>query len=289
MKEILYKYLELTKPKVTLLNLLVGATCFVLASFQSLNFVNLIVFCVAGYLACGGSCALNCFYDQDTDRVMQRTSKRAIPSGLITPFKALAFGLALTGTGVVAGSIFLNPLTGFIMLLGASIYVIVYTIVLKRTSSWNVVIGGFAGCCAAISGWTAAANAISLLPILVSTVDFLWTPGHLWGLAMKKLKEYKNAGIPMLPVTVGIKKTARIVLAFDLAAIAFSLVLPLLGVAGMLYATVAGFAGSWFLLQNGRLVKFPSETNGFRLFLSSMPYLTFLMIGLILDRLLLFL
>ena len=156
---------------------------------------------------------------------------------------------------------------------------------LKRKSSLNVVIGGLAGCFAALSGWTAAANTLSLLPLLVSAVDFLWTPGHLWGLAMKKVKEYKEAGIPMLPVTSGLKKAAQITFLFNIAAIVFSLTLPALGLAGVVYAAFAFSAGAWFTLESRKLLVHPSETQGFKIFLTSMPYLAFLMTGLILDKL----
>jgi heme o synthase len=286
MKQNIGKYIELTKPKVTLLNLLVGVTCFVLASFPSVDPLKLAVFAFAGYLACGGCGALNCVYDQDTDKLMKRTSKRALPSGAITPRKALIFGSALTVCGIALSGLFFNPLTALMMGLGAAFYLAVYTILLKRTSSLNVVIGGFAGCFAALSGWTAIANSVSLLPLLVSTVDFFWTPGHLWGLAIKKAKEYKMAGIPMLPVTSGLRKAAKATFLLNIAAVGFSLTLPLLGLSGVLYALVAVSAGTWFMLESRRLLVSPSETLGFRVFLASMPYLGLLMVGLIIDRLL---
>ena len=117
--------------------------------------------------------------------------------------------------------LFFNPLTAYMIGLGAAFYLIVYTVWLKRISPWNVVIGGFAGCFAALSGWTAAVNTVSLLPLLVAMVDFLWTPGHLWGLAIKKMNEYKAAGIPMLPVTVGITRASQIVFGLNVLTVAF--------------------------------------------------------------------
>jgi heme o synthase len=278
------RYLELTKPKVTLLNLLVGATCFVLAAFPVINWINLTIFLVAGYLACGGCGVLNCIYDQDTDKLMHRTSKRAIPSGTITSHEALLFGSILTGAGISLSYFFFSALTAFMMILGTVFYLVVYTILLKRISSWNVVIGGLAGCFAALSGWTAAANSVSMLPLMISAVDFIWTPGHLWGLAIKKVREYKRAGIPMLPVTVGIRKAAQITFLFNVAAIALSLVLPVLGLAGVLYSALAVFAGIWFAVESRRLLVFPSEAGGFKIFLASMPYLAFLMAGLLIDK-----
>jgi len=285
MKQKINKYIELTKPKVTLLNLLVGVTCFTLAAFPSVNLLKMALFALAGYLACGGCGVLNCVYDQDTDKLMQRTSKRAIPSGTISQFEALVFGSALTAAGIGISYFFFNFLTSLMMVAGTAFYLLVYTFLLKRTSSLNVVIGGLAGCFAALSGWTAAVNNVSMLPLLVSTVDFLWTPGHLWGLAMKKVKEYKAAGIPMLPVTLGLKKAAKVTFIFNIAAIGFSLTLPFLGVSGMLYALVAVSAGAWFMFENRKLLVSPSETLGFRVFLASMPYLGLLMVGLVIDRL----
>jgi protoheme IX farnesyltransferase len=286
MKGKIGKYLELTKPKVTLLNLLVGVACFFLAVFPSVNWIALLVFCVVGYLVCGGCGVLNCVYDQSVDKKMERTSKRAIPSGAVTPLKAMFFGTVLTASGISISYVFFNALTAVMMILGAIFYLVVYTVLLKRKSSLNVVIGGTAGCFAALSGWAAASNTISLLPLLISTVDFLWTPGHLWGLAMKKTKEYRAAGIPMLPTVKSIRKTAQVIFIFNLAAIASSLVAPLLGLSGFLYCGVAVFGGTWFMLENRKLLLFPSENQGFRIFLISMPYLALLMIGLMMDKLL---
>jgi protoheme IX farnesyltransferase len=163
-------------------------------------------------------------------------------------------------------------------------YLLIYTIWLKRASPWNVVIGGFAGCFAALSGWTAAVNTVSLVPLLVAGLDFLWTPGHLWGLAIKKMKEYKQAGIPMLPVKVGIIRASNVVFLLNVVTVAFSFLLPLFGLTGAVYLGFAVLAGSGFLFQNRGLLFSASEANGFKAFIASMPYLALLMLGLILDK-----
>jgi len=284
MKGKLSKYVELTKPKVTLLNLLVGITCFVLAAFPSIDWVKLAVFSVAGYFAAGGCGVLNSVYDHDIDKAMPRTSKRAIPAGYVTRRNALFFGSALTALGLAISFFAFNVLTAEMMALGVVFYLAVYTVWLKRVSSWNVVIGGAAGCFAALSGWTAAVNALSLLPLLISAVGFLWTPGHLWGLAIKKVKEYRKAGIPMLPVTRGLRRAAQAAWLFNCGAVALSLLLSLLGLAGLLYSAVAVSAGAWFLYESRRLMVFPSEALGFRVFVVSMPYLACLMAGLVIDK-----
>ena len=121
MKQKISKYIELTKPKVTLLNLLVGVTCFALAAFPSVNLIKLALFALAGYLACGGCGVLNCVYDQDTDKLMQRTSKRAIPSGTVSQLEALVFGSILTATGIGISYFFFNMLTAVMMVAGLGI------------------------------------------------------------------------------------------------------------------------------------------------------------------------
>jgi heme o synthase len=285
MKQKIGKYLELTKPKVTLLNLLVGVTCFVLAAFPSVNLVRMAMFSFIGYLAAGGCGVLNSVYDQDIDKLMARTSKRAIPSGNVSPKMGMAFGIIMIAAGLVLSYLFFNALTILMIGLGTVFYLFIYTVLLKRLSPWNVVIGGFAGCFAGLSGWTAAVNTLSLMPLLIAMLDFLWTPGHLWGLAIKKVKEYKKAGIPMLPVTVGINKASRVVFLLNTFTVAFSFLLPLSHLTGSIYLVVAFLAGAAFLFQNRGLLFRTSETHGFKVFIASMPYLACLMLALIVDKL----
>jgi len=278
------KYFELTKPKVTLLNLLVGLACFVLAAFPAINWSKLALFSIVGYLAAGGCGVLNSVYDKDIDKLMARTSKRAIPSGHIASNKAVIFGVAMIAGSFGLSIFFFNPLTALMLGFGAAFYLVIYTVWLKRLSPWNVVIGGFAGCFAALSGWTAALNAVSLMPLLVAMLDFLWTPGHLWGLAIKKVKEYKSAGIPMLPVTVGIARASQVVFALNVLTVGFSFLFPLMHLTGTIYLIVAVAAGFVFLFQNRGLLASAAETAGFKVFIASMPYLACLMFGLILDK-----
>ena len=284
MKEKIGKYLELTKPKVTLLNLLVGVTCFLLAAYPTVDWPKLAAFSIVGYLAAGGCGVLNSVYDRDVDKLMTRTSKRAIPSGYVTSTKALTFGIALIAFSFVFSFLLFNPLTFLMLALGLVFYLAIYTVWLKRTSPWNVVIGGFAGCFAGFAGWAAAAGTLNSTALLVGALDFLWTPGHLWGLAMKKISEYKIAGIPMLPVKVGLIKAALVVFVLNVVTVAFSFLFPLFGLTGVVYFGFAILAGSGFLFQNRGLLFSASEANGFKVFIASMPYLALLMLGLILDK-----
>jgi|WetSurMetagenome_2_1015567.scaffolds.fasta_scaffold55049_3 heme o synthase len=284
MKEKIGKYLELTKPKVTLLNLLVGVTCFLLAAYPIVDWLKLASFSIVGYLAAGGCGVLNSVYDRDVDKLMTRTSKRAIPAGYISTTKALTFGTVLLVASFAFSYLFFNPLTSLMLALGLVFYLAIYTVWLKRTSPWNVVIGGFAGCFAGFAGWAAAAGTLSLTALLVGALDFLWTPGHLWGLAMKKIREYKIAGIPMLPVKVGLSKAGLVVFVLNVVTVVFSFLFPLFGLTGIVYLGFAILAGSGFLFQNRSLLLSASEANGFKVFIASMPYLGLLMLGLILDK-----
>ena len=152
-----------------------------------------------GYFAAGGVGVLNSVYDRDVDKLMTRTSRRVIPAGYISTTKALTLAQSFNRSFAFA-YFFFNPLTFLMLASGLVFYLAIYTVWLKRTSPWNVVIGGFAGCFAGFAGSAATAGTLSLTALLVGALDFLWTPGHLWGLAMKKIREYKIAGIPMLPV-----------------------------------------------------------------------------------------
>ena len=284
MKQKIDRYLQLTKPKVTLLNLLVGVTCFVLAEFPAITWFKLALFAVIGYLAAGGCGVLNSFYDKDIDKLMSRTSKRAIPSGQVRSNEALVLGVAMISSSFALSYFQFNPMTCLMMGLGTVFYLVIYTVWLKRISPLNVVIGGFAGCFAGLAGWTAAVNTLSLMPLLVAMLDFLWTPGHLWGLAIKKMNEYKTAGIPMLPVKVGIIKSSQVVFFLNVLTVAASFLFPLLHLTGIIYMAVAVAAGSAFLFQNRGLLFSSSEIQGFKVFIASMPYLTCLMLGLVIDK-----
>lgn len=282
------KYIELTKPKVTLLNLLVGIACFLLASFPTIDPWRLVLFFSIGYAASGGCGVINSVYDRDIDKLMPRTSKRAIPSGAIKAKEAALVGCTMIVVSVVAACFCLNFLTALMIALGVVFYLPIYTFWLKRISTWNVVIGGFAGCFAALSGWTAAVNSFSLMPFLVAILDFLWTPGHLWGLAIKKVNEYKNAKVPMLPVKIGIPMTAKIAFSLNLITVLFSFLFFLMGLSGMVFQTIAILCGAFFLFQSRGLISKPSSEWGFKAFIASMPYLACLVIALVIDKICIF-
>jgi protoheme IX farnesyltransferase len=202
-------YFGLTKPKITVLNIVTAVTAFLLGGGDPSELVYLVV---SGYLAVGGASAVNHYLDRKLDSLMSRTSNRPLPRGLIKPaWKAAVFGIALSLASIALSFYLLNPLTSFFIALGIVFYLVVYTMLLKRRTPWNIVIGGFAGSCAPLAGWAAATNTVGLLAVLLALLVFLWTPGHFWGLAIRAKTDYEKAGVPMLPVVVGEVKAARAV------------------------------------------------------------------------------
>src|SRR5208337_2143711 len=168
----------------------------------------LILLCVAGFLAAGGAGALNCYVERSLDSGMRRTQHRPLPSHRISDNVAISIGVGFSICGVALAALFLNVLTAFLIGLGVFWYVLVYTLWLKPRTKWNIVIGGAAGCFSALAGWAAVTGSISFVAFLVAFLIFLWTPGHFWGLAIAKAKEYAKVQVPMLPVVDGVQKSA---------------------------------------------------------------------------------
>ncbi len=277
-------YVALTKPKVTLLNLFVGVTCFVLAEMPSVNWLSLAVFSALGYLTVGGCGVLNSYLDRDIDQLMIRTSRRPIPADVIRPMNALVYGLILTSVGLAATFYVFGTLTALLVSLGIVSYILVYTLTLKRVTRWNVAIGAIAGPFAALSGWTATGNSLSLIPLFIGLLDFVWTPSHLWGLAMRRVREYASARVPMLPAVSGMRRASELVFFFNLSTFGLSLLFPAFGIAGITFLVVAAVAGLKLVSESFRLLRTPSETQASRVFLTSAPYLAVIMAALIIDR-----
>jgi protoheme IX farnesyltransferase len=277
--------LEVTKPKVTILNILVSVIAFIMAPSQT-NWLSLLVFCLAAYLVVGGCGALNCYLDRDIDAVMDRTSHRAIPRKILSPSNVLSFGLALMSIGLTMTYLIFGLETLLMVSLGSFFYLFVYTIWLKRRSKWNVALGAVSGGLAALAGWTATGSPLSATPVLLGLLDFLWTPGHLWSLAMRRVREYTNAKIPMMPVVSGLRQTSWYVFTFNLATVAFSFSFVMLGITGLLYIIMATIAGFLLLRYSTLLLKEPSENRGGEQYFASMLYLAIILLALLFDRLL---
>jgi heme o synthase len=286
------EYLEVSKPRIVIVLIITAITSMLAASrFDNtpevgwdISMWNLLFLIISGTLASAGSSALNHYYDRDIDKVMQRTSKRPIPSGRLPPQRVLFYGLLLSVVSVVLAILTLNLVSAGMIALGIFIYVVIYTIWLKRNNPSNIVIGGFAGSAASMAGWSAATGSIDLLGLLVGLLVFLWTPAHFWCLAIKAREEYHTVNVPMLPVLIGNQKTATYIFYNTALLLPYSLSLYFFGL-GMLYTVIAFIAGSLMLIYHYKLVKEPTPDFAWKAYKVTAPYLVVIFVGIALDAL----
>ncbi len=280
----LSSYVELAKLKIASLNVLVAAAAMILASQRSVNVNGLIILVALGFLGAGGSGVLNCYVEKDLDSLMERTKRRALPSGRIRPpEKAALLGVVMITAAVTFAWLLLNPLTSAFIGLGALIYVGVYTLWLKRRTPWNIVIGGAAGSCAPLAGWAAATNMISLPSASLAILIFLWTPGHFWALAIANREAYAAARIPMMPVLVNLDRASRRVLYSNLILLLFTPALVYANTGGLILTISLVFMGGLILYRNVRLLKEPNSQNAWLSFKASTPYLMVTFLAMLAD------
>ncbi|MDE1762619.1 MAG: heme o synthase [Thaumarchaeota archaeon] len=281
----LKEVLEISKPRIVVLLVITAVTSMYAASKligPQLNYLSLLHLIIAGSLSSAGSSALNHYYDRDIDPLMKRTSKRPIPSGRMSARNVLLYGLAVSAISVIYAWFTLNALSTFFIALGIFFYVIIYTAWLKRTNSSNIVIGGFAGSCAAMAGWSAATGSMDILGALVGILVFAWTPSHFWCLAMKIRDDYAEAHVPMLPVLIGMQKTSKYILANTAILLPYSLALVAFGL-GYVYLVIAAASGGLMLLYHYKLTKNPTSDFAWKAYKVTAPYLTIIFVGIALD------
>jgi protoheme IX farnesyltransferase len=201
------------------------------------------------FIALGGgaSGALNMWWDADIDQVMRRTRKRPIPAGKVAPGEALAIGLGLSGLSVVMLWLATNWLAAALLAFTIFFYAVVYSMWLKRSTPQNIVIGGAAGAFPPMIGWVAATGSISIEAVLMFALIFMWTPPHFWALALFMKSDYDDAGVPMLTVTHGRRKTRQHILIYTILLVPVALGLALTPVAGPLYFATALVLNAIFL------------------------------------------
>ncbi|MGD1834709.1 MAG: heme o synthase [Nitrososphaeraceae archaeon] len=288
----LKSYIEVSKPRIvvvlviTAITSALGATRFDSTpnipwdiSLWQLGFLTL-----AGALASMGSSALNHYYDRDIDKIMERTSKRPIPSGKLSSKNVLIYGIVICAISVILAWFTLNPMATAMIALGIFFYVIIYTAWLKRINSSNIVIGGFAGSAASMAGWATTTGSIDLLGFLVGWLVFMWTPPHFWCLAIKTREEYASVKVPMLPVLIGNEKTAKYIFINTAILLPFSISLYFLGL-GLVYVTVAAISGSLMLIYHYKLIKTPTPEFAWKAYKVTAPYLVVIFIAIAIDAL----
>ena len=277
-------YIALTKPRIMSLLLLTGF-CGLVAGAGGLPPWDITVAAMVGLaLACGGASALNHVLDRDIDRLMgQRTRKRPVAADRLTASHALEFGLALSALSftVLAGTV--NVLTAALALVGNLFYVLVYTGWLKRSTPQNIVIGGAAGAVPPLVGWAAATGSLALPALGLFLIVFLWTPPHFWALALLIKRDYAAAGIPMLPVVRGDAETAKQIVLYSVALVAFTVVPFAAGWFGAVYLGAALVLGAAFLWLAVRLWRSIQPARASALFHYSLLYLALLFVAAAID------
>ncbi|BDQ30511.1 hypothetical protein NZNM25_08440 [Nitrosopumilus zosterae] len=281
--------LEISKPRIVVLLVITAVTSMYAASklvpgAPELDYWSYLHIIIAGALASAGSSALNHYYDKDIDPKMTRTSTRPIPSGRMTASKVLLYGIAVSCVSVIYGYFALNAVSAFFIAVGIFSYVIIYTVWLKRRNTSNIVIGGIAGSAASWAGWAAATGSMDLLGFLVGFLVFVWTPSHFWCLAMKIKDEYAQAGVPMLPVVIGMQKTSKFILGNTLILVPYSLILSLIpdGM-GIVYTIIAIVSGGLMLVYHYKLTKNPTSDFAWKAYKVTAPYLTIIFVAVALD------
>lgn len=243
-----------------------------------------IVVLVGGTFASGGSMAVNMWYERDIDPLMERTENRPIQSGFISPNHALLFGICISLLGVILVSTLTNINAGIITALSALFYTVVYTMLLKRRTPQNIVIGGLAGSTPPAIGWAAASGeAFDLLPWLMVLTIFLWTPAHFWALTLSKRRDYGEAGVPMLPVVSGEETTRNYIFIYCICLILNCISIIVNGETGMIFLITGMGISLYFAYLARELIKTKSENDAWSLFKFSNLYLFALFILLVLD------
>jgi protoheme IX farnesyltransferase len=244
----------LTKPRIIELLLVTTVPAMLLAQRGLPSLKLVLVTLVGGTLAAGSANTINCYIDRDIDAVMKRTSRRPLVvngHGTIKPWEALAWGIVLGAGSTLLLGLMANWLSAALADTAILFYIFVYTLLLKRRSPANIVIGGAAGCFPVLVGWAAVTGTVSLPAVVLFTVIFLWTPPHFWALAMKFRKDYAAANVPMLPVVASPAVVARKILWYSYAMVAATL--ALVPWAGWIYGLLAAALGVWFLAEAHRL------------------------------------
>jgi protoheme IX farnesyltransferase len=243
---------------------------------------------LGGSLAAGSANAINCYLDRDIDLLMTRTRRRPLPAHEVEPERAVVFGIVLGVMSFVVLAYFVNLLSAFLALLAIAFYVGVYTIMLKRSTAQNIVIGGAAGALPPVIGWTAVTGNIGVPALLLFALVFYWTPPHFWALSLRIRKDYAAAGVPMLPVVRGIAETSRQIGLYTILLVAISLVFFAVARMGAIYLAAAVILGAMFLRQAWVLWRQgtspeASTAEAIRLYRYSISYLSLLFLAVAID------
>ncbi len=286
--EVLKGYVALTKPRIIELLLVTTIPTMVVAANGIPGLWLILATLGGGTLAAGGANALNMVIDRDIDAIMERTKRRPLVTGMMTPRAAtvFAFGLEVVAFAVLA--IWVNQLSAWLAMSATAFYVVVYTLWLKRRSRQNIVIGGAAGAVPVLIGWAAVTNSLTWTPVLLFLVIFIWTPPHFWALAVRYRDDYEAANVPMMPVVASLRHTTLEILVYSVLMWALTVLIGPTAHLGWLYAVSATLLGAMFTFYALRLYRHArvdraDVAEAMRLFHFSITYLTALFVMMAVD------
>jgi protoheme IX farnesyltransferase len=275
---------SLTKPRIIVLLELTTLAAMIMAARGMPPLGTTIATLAGGWLMAAGANTVNCWWDRDIDLAMARTRRRPLPAGRIDPAAALALGTGLAAVAFLLLALTVNLTAALLALAGLLFYVLVYTMWLKRSTSQNIVIGGAAGAIPPMVGWAAATGHIGPTALFLFAVIFYWTPPHFWALALLIRSDYATAGVPMLPVVAGDRRTREQIVLYTVLLIVVT-VLPLLaGSFGLVYAGGAGLLDAGLLAQSVVAVRSRSARSARRLYYYSIVYLALIFAVMAVDR-----
>jgi len=278
-------YLELTKLRIVLLLLFTTVTTMVIAAGGIPKLDILIPTLIGGAFAAAGASAINQYIDRDMDAMMSRTARRPIPSGRVAPLNALLFGMGLLAWSVLVLAMWVNWFTAVLALFGGLYYVILYTLILKRNTVVNILIGGGAGAVPVLVGWAAVTGTLSFQAFILFAIIFYWTPPHSWALALLVNKDYTLANVPMMPVAHGEEATRRQILLYSVQLVLITL-LPLpFKFLGSIYIVAAIVLGAGMIYTAIKLIQKADGAAARTMYKYTTSYLAFLFLVMIVDRL----
>lgn len=287
LKGLFRTYLELAKVRIVLLLLFTTVTAMVIAADGIPALHILVPTIIGGAFAAAGASAINQYIDRDLDGRMSRTARRPIPSGRVAPVNALLFGLGLLAWSVLILGVWVNWLAAFLALLGGLYYVILYTLVLKRNTVVNILIGGGAGAVPVLVGWAAVTGTLSFQAFILFAIVFYWTPPHSWALALLVNKDYALANVPMMPVARGEEATRTQILLYSIQLLLITLLPAPFRMLSAIYLVLAVALGLGLIYKAVKLIELKDGAAARSAYKYSTAYLAFLFMAMILDRLLL--
>ncbi len=288
MRDVLKGYLALTKPRIIELLLITTVPTMIVAANGWPRAWLIVATLIGGTLAAGGANAFNMVIDRDIDALMERTKRRPLVTGVMSARSAALFALALEIVAFVVLASWVNVLSAWLALSATAFYVVVYTLILKRRSKQNIVIGGAAGAVPVLVGWAAVTNSLGWTPVLLFLVIFLWTPPHFWALAVRYRDDYQAAHVPMMPVVASLRRTTLEILIYSVILWALTLLIGSSAHLGWIYAISATVLGAMFSLYALRLYRHARNdkadvAEAMKLFHFSITYLSALFILMAVD------